>query len=77
VDKEIAAACDPQALSDDEEVEAIKKELTQNPEVNDAEVIPEFLKAPTAHKPQPLPSEAEQKKAMEQALAETKAAIGK
>ena len=72
LEKVIDAAVDAPELSDADELEAIKKELTDNPDVNEKEAIEELLKKPTAHKAPPAPSEAEQKKAMEEAIAEAK-----
>ena len=68
LEKEIDAAVDAPALSDQEELEAIEKELTDNPDVSQKEVIEGLLKNSTAHKAQPAPTEEEQKTAMEEAL---------
>ncbi len=76
LEKEIEAAKDPAPLSDEEELEAIKKELTDNHDVVEGLAIPQLEKAPTAHKPSPLPSEEEQKKEMEERLKKVEAAGG-
>ena len=76
LEKEIEAADDTPRLSDAEELEAIKAELTNNPDIDEAEAIAGLEKNPTAHKPLPPPTEEEQKKEMEERLREVKAAAG-
>jgi len=76
LEREIEAAEDPPVLNDEEELEAIKKELTNNPDIDEAEAIAALEKEPTAHKPSPRPTEEEQKKEMEERLREVQAAIG-
>ena len=76
LEKEIEAAEDLPRLSDVEELESIKTELTNNPDIDEAEAIAGLEKNPTAHKPLPPPTEEEQKKEMEERLREAKAAAG-
>jgi len=70
LEKEIQNAVDATALSDEEELEAMKAELTSNPEVQEAEAIAHLDSNPTAHKPAPAPSEEDLKKELEERLAE-------
>ena len=76
LEKQIAAAGDTPTLSDAEELEAIKAELTNNPDIDEAEALAGLEKNPTAHKPLPPPTEEEQKKEMEEHLQGAKAAAG-
>jgi len=71
--KEIQNAVDMTAPSDEEELEAIKAELTNNPDIQEAEAIAHLDHNPTAHKLAPAPSEEEQRTEMEERLAEAQA----
>ncbi len=73
LEREIQNAEDAVRLSDEEELEAIKAELTNNPDVQEAEAIADLEKNPTAHKPAPTPSEEELRKEMEERLGEAQA----
>ena len=73
LENQIQNAESPTRLSDDEELEAIKAELTSNPDVQEAEAIADLEKNPTAHKPAPAPSEEELKTEMEEQLKEAQA----
>ena len=64
----MAKAVDPAAPSADEELEAIKAEMTSNPNVDDAALIPEVEANPTAHRAGAPPSAEEQEAAMKEAL---------
>ena len=55
-EEELAKAVDPAAPSADEELEAIKAEMTSNPNVDDAALIPEVEANPTAHRAGAPPS---------------------
>ena len=66
--RQLETTTDPVPLTDDEELEAIKAELTANPDVSEAEVIADLEKNPTAHKPAMPPSEETLKAEMEEAL---------
>ncbi len=60
LEKQIADAAPAPQMTDAEEAEAIKTELKENPDIDDAAVIPEFEKNPTAHHMPPPPSQEEQ-----------------
>ena len=70
LEREIQNADDAPVLSDDEDLEAIKAELTNNPDIQEAAAIAELEKNPAAHKPPPAPSEEEQQKEMDERLKE-------
>ena len=73
LEKEIQHAEDATALSDEEELGAIKAELTNNPDIHEAGAIAGLENNPTAHKPAPAPSEEAQEKEMKQRLEEARA----
>jgi hypothetical protein len=73
LENEIQNAVDATALSHEEEQEAIKAELTNNPDIQEAEAIADLENNPTAHKPAPAPGEEDQKREMEERLAEAQA----
>ncbi len=69
LEKEIEAAASVTAPSAEEELAAIKAEMTANPDCNEAELIAEVEKNASAHRAESPPSAEEQEAAMKEALA--------
>lgn len=67
--KEVEAATEVAPQSPEEELEAIKAEMTANPACDEAALIAEVEQNPTGHRSDPLPSAEEQESAMKEALA--------
>jgi len=69
-EKEAAAATDAAAPSAEDELAAIKAELTANPDCDDATLIAEVEANPSAHRAEAAPSADEQEAAKQAALAQ-------
>lgn len=66
--KEVAAAADAAPPSAEEELAAIKAEMTANPDIDEATLMAEVEKNPSAHRAEPPPSAEEQEAAKKEAL---------
>lgn len=67
-EKEVEAAAAASAPSAEEELAAVKAEMTANPDCDEAELIAAVEKDPTAHRADPSPSAEEQEAAKKEAL---------
>ena len=71
----LAEAEEPAALDEEQEKQAIIQELRDNPDVDDAECVPQFEQDCAAHRAPPAPSSAEQEAQMKEMLAEREAEV--